>query len=101
MLENVNSSDDRRANVVADFETVRYVLGPEVVTDAARHNSCAHRVRAFWTDMANAGQLQKAIELTDCTTDRVWKDCLEPNHRPNTAIRQESRPFYLCNASGI
>ena len=55
MLENVNSTADKRANVGADFETVQYVLGPEVVTNAARHNSCAHGVRAFWTNMANAG----------------------------------------------
>ena len=47
LLENVNSSDDTRDNVVMDFQTIRYVLGTEVVTDAARHNSCAHYLRAF------------------------------------------------------
>ena len=46
LLELVNSSNDIRASVV-DFETMRYILGPKVVTDVARHNSCAHRVRAF------------------------------------------------------
>ena len=51
--------------------------------------------------MANAGQLQKSIELIDFTTNRVWQDFLKPNHSPNTAIRQESQPFYLCNARGI
>ena len=56
LLENVNSSDDTRDNVVMDFQTVRYVFGTVVITDATRHNSCAHRLRAFWTNMVNPGQ---------------------------------------------
>ena len=51
LLENVNSNDDTRDNVVMDSQTIRYVLGTEVITDAARHTSCAHRLRAFWTNM--------------------------------------------------
>ena len=47
MLENVNSSDDTRDNVVMDLQAMRYVLGTEVVTDAARHNWCAHRLQEF------------------------------------------------------
>ena len=53
LLENVNSRDERRANIVAHFETLRYVLGSEVVSDATRHNSRAHCVRALLTIMAN------------------------------------------------
>ena len=44
LLRNVNSSGDGRQNVESDFEAVRYVPGKEVVTDAARHYSCAHSV---------------------------------------------------------
>ena len=59
LLENVNSIDDTRDNVVMDFQTIRYVLGTEVVTHAAKHNSCAHRLRTFWTNMVNPCHLQK------------------------------------------
>ena len=96
LLENVNSSDDTRDNVVMDFQTLRYVLGIEVVTDVARHNSCAHRLRAFWTNMVKPNQLQNAVELTQRTTAKVWNDCLEPRHRPNVALREETKPFYRC-----
>ena len=61
LLENVNGIDDTRDNVVMDFQTIRYVLGTEVVTHAAKHNSCAHRLRPFWTNMVSLGLLQKAV----------------------------------------
>ena len=64
LLENVNSSDDMRDNDVMDFQTIRYVLGTKVVTDVTRHNSRAHLLRAFWTNMVNPGQLQKLVDLT-------------------------------------
>ena len=99
LLENVNISDDTKDNVVMDSQTIRYVLGAEVVTDAARHNSCAHRLRTFWTNKVNPGQFQKAVELTHMTTTKVWHDCLEPCHRPNVAMRQETKPFYRCNVT--
>ena len=53
-LKNENSSEDARDNIVTDFQTICYVLGTEVVTDAARHNSCAHRLKAFWTPKGTA-----------------------------------------------
>ena len=71
-------SNDTRGNVVMDSQTIRYVLGTKVVTDAARPNSCVHRVWAFWTNMVNPGKLQKAVERTHRTTTRVWNDYLEP-----------------------
>ena len=37
------------------------------------------------------------MELTHRTTAKVWNDCLEPRHRPNVALRQETKPFYRCN----
>ena len=83
-----------------DSQTIRYVLGTEVVTDAARHNSCAHRLGAFWTNMVNPGQIQKVVDLTCRTTIKVWNNCLDPRHRPNVALRQETEPFYRCNITG-
>ena len=100
LLENVNFSDDTRDNVVMDFQTIRYVLGTKVVTDAVRHSSCSHRVRAFRTNMVNPRQLKKTVELTHRTTTRVWSDYLEPCHRPNIALGQETKPFYRCNITG-
>ena len=99
LLENVNSSDDTRDNVVMDFQTIRYVLGTEFVIYAAWHNSCAHRLRAFWTNMVNPCRFQEAVELTHRTTTRMWHDCLEPCRRPNVALRQETKPFYRCNVT--
>ena len=72
-----------------DSHNILYVLGTEVVTDAARHSSCAHRVRAFRTNMVNPGQLQNAVDLTRTTTAKVWNVCLEPHHRPNVALLQK------------
>ena len=83
-----------------DFQSIRFVLGIKVVTNAARHNSCAHCLRAFLTNMVNPCQLQKAVELTHRTTTRVWNDCSEPCYRPNVALRQETKPFYRCNITG-
>ena len=53
LLENVDSSDDTRDNVVMDFQTIRYVLGTQVVTDVASHNSCAHCMQVKRTNMVN------------------------------------------------
>ena len=79
---------------------MRYVPDTKVVTNTTWHNSCAHRLRAFRTNMVNPGQLQEAMELTHKTTTRVWSDCLKPRHRPNVALRQETKPFYRCNITG-
>ena len=83
LLENVNSSDDTRDKFVMDSQ-----------------DSCAHRLRAFWTNMVNRGQFRKAVELTHKTTTKVWSNCLEPCHRPNVTLRQEAKPFYRCNITG-
>ena len=80
-----------------DFQTIRYIFGTEVVTHAAGHNSYDHHSRAFWTNVVNPCQLQKVVELTYRTTTRDWRDCLEPRHRPNVALRHETKPFYRCN----
>ena len=98
--DNVESNNDASPSVAAGFHTVRYALGQKVVTDAARHNSCAHRVRAFWTNAVNSGNSQKAINLTHRTTTKVWKDCLEPKFRPQVARIPEGLPFYACYSGG-
>ena len=55
---------------------------------------------AFWTNMVDPGQFQKAVEFTHRTTTKVRHDCLKPCHWPNVALQQETKPFYQCNVTG-
>ena len=46
ILDNVVSKDDPHPSIKTDNDSVRFFVGPKIVTDAARHNSHAHRYRA-------------------------------------------------------
>ena len=62
VVEHVAAGFDRRPKVREHFAAVRGLLGPEVVIDAAQLGSRAHRLRAWWTNLAEAGVLRAAVE---------------------------------------
>jgi hypothetical protein len=61
VIEHVAAGFDRRPKVQQHFAAVRGLLGPEVVFDAAQVGSCAHRLRAWWTNLEGVPLLRAAL----------------------------------------
>jgi hypothetical protein len=61
LIEHVAAGHNKRPKVQQDFAAARGLLGPELVVDAARLGSRAHRLRAWWTNLEGVSLLRAAF----------------------------------------
>jgi hypothetical protein len=102
ILENVAPEHNHNHHSVrteAADELTR-MLGPHAVVDAARHGSYTHRVRAKWTNLAAANQLQALLDAHQRAPGRFVTDILDPGRTPRPVLSPDRQPRYLCNEPG-
>ena len=75
-------------------------LGQPVTLDAAQFNSYAHRLRNYWTNLADPKHVQQACNEYKRNPALRVNDILEPGRRSQTARRTEPTQFYPCNIPG-
>jgi len=81
------------------FPEICQVLGEPVVLDAAQFGSYAHRLRNFWTNLADTQLLQ--LVARHITRDPAFvNDILDPGRVAQPALRTDTPPFYPCNVKG-
>ena len=99
LLENVvpkyNFNSARVRNV--DAPRIAQLLGPEVVVDAARHGSYAHRVRAYWTNLAAPHHLQAVLDAHERPDGALVEHVLEPGRYTRPVEHPDLPPRYRCN----
>ena len=85
---------------LSDFNLVCDMLGPPVVLDAAQFGSYAHRVRNFWTNLADPCLIQRAVRDVHRDPSRCVADILPPNLVPLKVEHADVPPRYVCNQPG-
>ena len=100
LLENVHSGEDARPLVQAAWATVTGVLGQPVVLDAAQVGSCAHRVRAYWTNLIPRPWLESAVRLEGRLADLYVDDILDAGRTSAPVTLELPAPFFPCNVVG-
>ena len=85
---------------VQDFQFICGMLHNPVVLDAAQFGSYAHRVRNFWTNLADAAMVQRVVREVQRPPHRHVADIL-PSHLEPLPVRFEDKhPRYVCNRVG-
>jgi hypothetical protein len=83
-----------------DFARICSVLGPPVLLDAAQFGSYAHRLRDFWTNLADPEHLQMAAAQVQVCKDRKVSDILDAGRFAAVADATDRPPYYVCNVQG-
>jgi hypothetical protein len=76
------------------------MIGTPVVTDAARYGSYAHRVRAFWTNLATPSHLQLVLDAHQRPPGRLVDDVLDEGRTAQLSHSTDAYPRYPCNTQG-
>jgi transposase InsO family protein len=103
ILENAPMQFNQRHLHISQVQFPRICreLGTPVVLDAARVGSRAHRLRNYWTNLADANALQTVIDGVKRPDDILASDILEEGVTiPRLAPRDDLYPFYPCNKAG-
>jgi hypothetical protein len=82
-----------------DFPAICAIIGEPVLLDAAQFGSHAHRLRNFWTNLADARALGTLLQAFPRPHGSV-ADVLEPHHRVREAASDDRPQFYPCNKKG-
>jgi len=81
------------------FQYVCSVLGTPVLLDAARFGSYAHRLRNFWTNLADTNQLQALLSAVHRTPSPA-QTILDPGRFAQYSLKDDRPPFYPANKLG-
>lgn len=91
------NSEHVRVNVTAQL---RADLGEPVTLDAAQFNSLAHRLRNYWTNLADTRALQHVAAFYERDPSLQVATILEEGREPQPVLRADQPPFYPCNQVG-
>ncbi len=83
-----------------DWPYIVATIGEPVLTDAARFGAGAHRLRNFWTNLASTAHLQLLLDTFVRPAAANVQSMLLPKHKVRLARREETGPWYRCNAPG-
>lgn len=75
-------------------------LGPPVLTDAPPFGSYSHRLRNFWTNIADVRRMNKAVQELQPPTGTLAQDILDPGRFVTPVERSDRHPFHLSNRVG-
>ena len=97
------SIQTHRDNKIAidDFNEICAIIGQPVLLDAARFGSGAHRLRNFWTNLANPTQILTVAEAIQRNPNLTATMYLDPNRIPLPVDKADQKPFYPCNKVGL
>jgi hypothetical protein len=92
------------AVLTSDMATIHSSLGPHIVCDAAQFGSYAHRLRAYWTNLASPEQLRAAVAGVQRAPGRLVAHILDYPRVPQVVRRADqatpSYPMYPVNHVG-
>ena len=83
-----------------DFATLCDALGQPVCLDAAQFGSHAHRLRNFWTNLADTRMVSDAALLVQRDPTRCLRDILAPHVHPGLCLNADRPPQFPVNIVG-
>lgn len=98
LIENVPLHLNFRSEAVRvhDNLQVQSVLGMPITVDAAQFGSRAHRLRSFWTNLADTAHLSTVLSLVQRPEGVLVNDVLDPHRTAQPILRNQRVPFYQC-----
>ena len=102
LLENAAVQHNFRPTALTScaYQELTNALGIPACLDAAQFNSHAHRLRNYWSNLANMTQVQLAAHCWHRTPGLLVDHILEPHHKAQIARRDDAPPFYPANKKG-
>jgi len=99
LSENVSLEHNHNSRHICEITHpfVCSALGTPVVFDACQVGRYAHKVRAYWTNLAPSNLLQASISARQRRPDQVVQEILEDHHLQRPATRSDAPPFYPAN----
>jgi len=98
LLENVDFR-----HLESDYALVTRLLGDPCIVDAARFGSLAHRVRCYWSNLADAQSVQLLLEQVERPANLPGvSSIMEPGRACMPVLQPygEGNPQYPCNQVG-
>jgi transposase InsO family protein len=102
LLENAAVSHNWRNTHISthDANLLNAAAGHCITVDAAQFGSYAHRLRSYWTNIADTGQFMSILRCVQRPPNRLVVDILDAPRVPQVVRRDDEPPFYLCNRVG-
>lgn len=84
------------------YEAICNSIGEPILLDAARVGSYAHRLRNYWTNLANTRDIQSNLDLIQRDPSLQLSDILDPipGRGPQLCDRVNQPPWYRANVKG-
>jgi site-specific DNA-cytosine methylase len=102
IFENTSIQTHRDNRIaIDDFNTICSVIGQPVLLDAAQFGSGAHRLRNFWTNLANPTQIHTVANAIERNQKLTAMMLLDPHRVTLKVVKPDQEPFYPCNKVGL
>ena len=101
VLENAAAQHNFQSEYVRTtvHKELHALLGPSITIDAAQCGSYAHRLRSFWTNLADAAQLQALMSAIQPPPRRV-QDILDAGRSAPHSPHDDQAPYFPVNVAG-
>ena len=87
--------------LAGDFKIICDQLGDPVLLDAAQVGAGAHRLRNYWTNLANPAHLMTVLDTVHRDPSiSLRNSVLDPGRSPQMALRADMLPMYPVNTKG-
>jgi site-specific DNA-cytosine methylase len=102
LLENtaMQCSHQHQAQLMADYQRICDAVGQCVLLDAAQVGAKAHRLRDYWTNLADVRSITAVLAQARPDPGARLMDILEPGRRPQLAEHSDTLPRYPINVCG-
>ena len=102
IVENTAMQVGKHAGKLAgDFDTICNQLGAPVLLDAARVGAGAHRLRNYWTNLADSAHIMTVLETVHRDPSVTLQDTvLGPGRSPQSCRKSTMAPMYSANVHG-
>ena len=104
LLENtaMQCSQNFTARLQQDFATICNSIGACILLDAAQANSHAHRLRDYWTNLAEASEIQNVLDAVTRDPATTLQQILDSGRSPQIArFTHPSPPYWPANIRGL
>ena len=104
LLENTFMQHDRGSVRQHDYPLICRLVGKPVAIDAAQCNSFAHRLRCFWTNLADTVAVSQVFQRAVRRTPGLYVDSILDTGRVTAPVQRAERcqwdGWYRCNVPG-
>lgn len=98
LLENTYMNHSKGSVRDVDYPLICRTIGSPIVLDAAQCGSRAHRMRCYWTNLADANLLQHVFQhAVRRASDLYIDDILDPGRVAAPVVKNDTAPRYVCN----